>query len=129
MFTGYRFVQQSSKLSEKQVTFTADADAVYGDSAISAKYILLPDGNIILKITGAIHTKSNLSRDDVLGYFNFPFDIEDADVTAYEDAKSAEDAQPIVIFTFRNGNKLTTRGTISSDCWIGFLGVVLAKVK
>ena len=118
--------QTNSKLSEKQVTFTADADAVYGDSAISAKYILLPDGNIILKITGAIHTKSNLSRDDVLGYFNFPFDIEDADVTAYEDAKSAEDAQPIVIFTFRNG---TTRGTISSGSWIGFLGVVLAKVK
>lgn len=124
-----KITQINSNLSEKQVTFTADADAVYGDSTISAKYILLPDRNIILKITGSIHTKSNLSRDDVLGYFNFPFDIEDDNVPAYKDNKSAEDAQPIVIFTFRNGNKLTTRGTISSGSWIGFLGVILAKVK
>lgn len=123
------FTQINSNLSEKQVTFTADADVVYGDSTISAKYILLPDRNIILKITGSVHTKSNLSRDDVLGYFNFPFDIEDDNVPTYEDNKSAEDAQPIVIFTFRNGNKLTTRGTISSGSWIGFLGVILAKVK
>lgn len=115
-----------SNLSEQQIAFTADTNAIHTDSTIAGKYVSLPDGNILLKVTGSVHVKSNLSREDILGHFNFPFKIEDCNIPAYADSPSEIS---LVVFNIRNGSELTIRSLMTSGRWIGFLGVVYAKIK
>ena len=115
-----------SKLSTKHTTFTANTGILYGISSIAAEYIDLQNGNIILKITGSMYIKSDLTRNDILGHFDFPYNIEDVNIVGYEDAVTTDDAQVIVVFTIRYGRELTTRGKPTAGRWIGFLGIVLA---